>query len=236
MFCTQAGSPARSENGFFDFFDQTMLPLMQSQEAGARLMAQHVIAPVLSPADREFFTQTVRGDIAASEVIGPSYTGRAATARKLGCTITRLQITLGSEQSEPQGGAFLRWQRDICAPIHAEVGEGCQVAWWDNHEQELAAALADDAGQQLLDEFNAGITLNVPTGGYWALYGGPAAQELLAAAEVKYRRGRMEAEFDGFDIYTPDQLTDASRRYIGFWSNVVSTQQSTALYDTVPIS
>jgi hypothetical protein len=235
MFCAEVGEPTRYTSGFFDFFDDNMKRLMRTRESGARLIAHHVIAPALAPSDKEAFLQVSQGTMDASEVIGSPYKQRIAAARVLGCATVRLQITQGNKDSTPLDGALLSWQRDICGPINTEVGEGCRIAWWDEQKGRLAAILADDAGQTLLDEFTDGITQDVPVGGHWALYSGADTQELLTVAEVKYGKDEAGVRFKSFDAYAPDQLTAATRRYVDFWSGVISTQESVVLHSMVPL-
>jgi hypothetical protein len=241
MFRTELGRPIRYEAGFFDFFDESVLSLLkehrQRQGSGARFIAHHVIAPALAPSDKVAFRQMAEGTMDAGEVVGSGYKSRILTARSLGCATTRLQITQENRESVPQDGAFLTWLHDICEQAHVETGEGCKVTWWDEQKKQMAAALANNEGAALFQEFTGGIEQDFPVGGHWTLYGDEMMREPLVIAEVMYSRGGDEAVFEGFITYRPDQLTSETQHYVNFWRNVhASSQESMTLLETVPVS
>jgi hypothetical protein len=241
MFRNELSAPVQYEAGFFDFFDDKLLPLAKklryNSGSTAKLVAHHVIAPGLAPSDKEAFNLVSEHKMAPSRVVGLEYRRRIAAASLLGCATSRLQIAQGSRPSVPLNEKFVRWQQDISTQVHEEAGEGSRVAWWRDQEKAMTEVMADTPGITLLEEFTDGIKQDFPVGGHWTLYGDEFMQEPLLVAGVMYKKDEGEAVFEGFNVYDVNQLTPKTLQYIRFWRDVhLSRQDALVLHETYALS
>lgn len=240
MFRAETGEPIHTE-GFYDFFGDHAAPLLaahhEASNGEARPTAFHLVAPSLSPGDIQLMDDMNEGRISVAEYAKDNgYLERITEMRNHGCATDCLQVTLGVRGEAPLDDPIITWQRNLGEAYRDIAGEGCKVTWWGEQYRPMEAALAQDEGPELQVEFEAGIMLDVPVGGYWTIYENEAMQKPLLVAEVMYERDESGVQFKGFDVYDPAQLTPGTLRYMRFWRDVHhSPSENMTLHEVTPI-